>query len=324
MVECKNPQGVRIMRPHFFMAIFLFAAANLIAGTIVDEIVAHVGNEIITKSELEQQRKRLYDELSHRLSGDELQKQYDDQSKQLLDFMINQKLMDQKAKELSISVDDDVNAAIKRLREENQIPDDQALEGALQKEGSSLADLREDFRKRIIQQRILWNYVQGKVNITEDEIKTYYEQHKTEMMTEASTKVRRYEVTDASADKSALQAEAKSVADTLRAGKDPSATDFTHLKISESTDLAKSELDPKFAEMLDKTAVGSYTDPIETSDGWFVLKVESRQTPAEVKFEDARTKIYNFLLQQRAEKYQKEFLEDLRKQAYVVVNQTAS
>ena len=46
-----------------------------------------------------------------------------------------------------------------------------------------MKELREDFRRRIIQQRILWNYVQGKVNITEDEIKTYYDQHKNELMT---------------------------------------------------------------------------------------------------------------------------------------------
>jgi len=286
----------------------------------VEEIVARVGNEIITKSDLDKAYNRLYSDLSRRVQGDDLEKQFAEQKKQILEYLVNQKLLEQRAKELDLNVEDEVNAAVKRLREENNIADDAALEAALQKEGSSAAQLREDFRRRIIQQRILWNYVQGKVNITEDEIKNYYEQHKSEMMTEPVTKIHRYVITDPSVEKGVLSAEAKSLVNSLRNGKEIKKEDFPHLKDSESSEFAQSEIDPRMAEVLDQTPAGSTTDPLETGEGWLVLKVEERKDAKAVSLEEARGKIYNFLLQERADKYQKSFLDDLRKQSYVVVN----
>ena len=302
-----------------FVFVGLLIAFALSAST-VEEIVARVGNEIITKSDLEKAQQRLYADLGRKVQGEELEKQFGEQKKEILDYLVDQKLLDQKAKELDLNVEEEVNAAIKRLREENNIEDDKAMEAALQKEGSSAAQLREDFRKRIIQQRILWNYVQGKVNITEDEIKNYYEQHKTQMMTEPVTKIHRYVISDPSVEKALLGAEARSLVNSLRGGKEIKKEDFPHLKESESAEFAQSEIDPRLADILDKTPVGSATDAMETEDGWLVLRVEDRQDAKPVSLEEARGKIYNFLLEERAEKYQKSFMEDLRKQSYVVVN----
>ncbi len=303
-----------------FLVFVCMLIAFAVTAATVEEIAARVGNEIITKSDLEKAYARLYSDLSRRVQGEELEKQYAEQKSQILEYLVNQKLLEQRAKELDLNVEDEVNAAVKRLREENKIEDDAALEAALQKEGSSAAQLREDFRRRIIQQRILWNYVQGKVNITEDEIKNYYEQHKSEMMTEPVTKIHRYVITDSTVEKGVLGAEAKSLVNSLRNGKEIKKEDFPHLQESESAEFAQSEIDPRLAEMLDKTAVGSTTDPMEVGEGWLVLKVDERKDSTVVSLEEARGRIYNFLLQERADKYQKSFLEDLRKQSYVVVN----
>jgi peptidyl-prolyl cis-trans isomerase SurA len=325
MIECKSPpmEFKKIMRKVFF--IFLLAiAAPIYAANVVEEIVARVGNEIITKTDLEHEQRRLYDELSRRYQGSELDEQYAQQKKQLLEFIINQKLLEQRATELHLNVDDDVNAAIKRLREESNIPNDAALEEALKQEGSTIRELREDFRRRIIQQRILWNYVQGKVNITEDEIKNYYEQHKSDFMTESKSKIRRYTILDENASKDELKAEADSVLTQLRSGKDVEPASFPHLKVDDSVEYTKADIDPKISSILDKTKVGDYSDPLEITSGWSILKVEEKKEPSVIPLEDARSKIYNQLLQSRAEKYQKSFMEDLRKQNYVVINQSPS
>lgn len=308
----------------FFVCLFLLTAASLFAGQVVEEIVARIGNEIITKSDFDQQAQRLYAELSRRLQGEELEKQYQQQRKGLVEFLVSQKLLDQKARELDISTDDEVAAAIKRLKEENNIPDDQSLEAALQKEGSSMAQLREDFRRRVIQQKVLWNYVQGKVNISEDEIKNYYDQHKSEMTTEQSTKLRRYLIGSDTESKDTLKPEAEADLQQLQSGKDLKTKDSPNLTVDDPTEFAASELDPQFAQVINKTPVHGYSELIEAPNGWAILKVEDRKEPKAVSFEDARGRIYNLLLQQRAEKYQKSFLEDLRKQSYVVINPSYS
>ena len=88
--------------------------------------------------------------------------------------------------------------------------------------------------------------------------------------------------------------------------------------------VAKAELDPRFSGILDATPVGNYTEPVEIPTGWVIIKVDDRKESEPIPFNDARTKIYNTLLQERAEKYQKTFLEDLRKQSYVVITQTSA
>ena len=306
-----------------FLSIFLFVVTSFLsAGTVVEEIVARVGNEIITKRELDEQYERLREELARRMKGEELEKRFAEQKGVLLEMMVNQKLLEQRAKEMDISVDEEVDAAIKRLREENNIPDDAALEKALRSEGSSMAELRSDFRKRIIQQKVLWNYVQGKVNITEEEIKNYYEKNKGTIMSETITKVKRYSIAEAQTPKETLQAEAQTVLTDLRAGKELKQGDYPHLIVSEEeTELSASELDPKFVQILDATAVGSFTDPLEGANSFMILKVIDRKPPKQIPLEEARGRIYNILLEERAEKYQKTFLEDLRKQNYVVINQ---
>lgn len=306
---------------YLILCVALFAPA-LNAATVVEEIVARVGSDIITKSDYDHEAQRLHDEIGRRLQGEEAAKAYADQKSKLLEFMINQKLLEQRARDLNISVEDDINAAVARLRQENQFPDDQTLDAALRKEGSSLQELRDDFRRRIIQQRILWNYVQGKVTITEEQIKAYYEQHKTEMMTEPTAKIRRYAVTGEDAGKDALKTEAENVLAKLRAGEKPEASEFPDLKADENpTEFTQSEIDPKLAATISATAAGSYSDPIEIPSGWLILNVEERKEAAPIPLEDARGRIYNLLLQGDAEKYQQSFLEDLRKQSYVVISQ---
>jgi peptidyl-prolyl cis-trans isomerase SurA len=325
MIECKSPpmESKKIMRYLFFIFI-LVIAAPIYAANVVEEIVARVGNEIITKSDMDHEQQRLYDELSRRYQGTELEDQFAQQKKALLEFIINQKLLEQRAAELHLNVDDDVTAAIKRLREESNIPNDEALQEALKQEGSTIKELREDFRRRIIQQRILWNYVQGKVNITEDEIKNYYEQHKSEFMTEPKTKIRRYTIMDEDTSKDELKTEADNILAELRAGKEISADAFPHFKIDDPVEYTKEDIDPKIASILDQTKVGEYSEPLEITSGFSILKVEEKKEPQAVTLEDSRSKIYNQLLQSRADKYQKSFMEDLRKQNYVVINQSPS
>lgn len=308
---------------YLFVFLSVFLLAQVCTAVVVEEIVARVGNEIITRSDLKKEEARLYNQMGRQLQGSELEQAYATQRAGLLDFLINQKLLEQRARELDLNVDDEIKAAIQRLREENNIPDDAALDQALQQEGSSIAALRDDFRRRIIQQRILWNYVQGKVNITEDEIKNYYEQHKSEMTTPPVTKIKRYTITGEGIEKGVLNAEARSLLNVLRNKMEVVPENFPNMKSDESVDVTASELDSRIAKVLDETAVGSYTELVEVPSGWAIFLIEGRTEPTPTPFEEARGQIYNTILQERAEKYQKSFMEDLRKSNYVVINQPA-
>jgi parvulin-like peptidyl-prolyl isomerase len=98
---------------------------------------------------------------------------------------------------------------------------------------------------------------------------------------------------------------------------------FPNMKADESVEVSAAELDSKIASVLDATAVGSYTDLVEVPSGWAIFLVEGRSESKPIPLEEARSQIYNTLLQERADKYQKSFMEDLRKQNFVVINRPA-
>jgi len=103
------------------LLLFVMWAFPVFASIVVEEVVARVGNEIITKTEYEKEQKRLYDQLSKHYQGEDLKKQYAEQSNQLLEFMIDQKLLEQRARELDLNVEDEIKAAVQKLREENNL-----------------------------------------------------------------------------------------------------------------------------------------------------------------------------------------------------------
>ena len=77
---------------------------------VVEEIVAKVNNDIITRSELERTRTQLESEIRQQkgLSGPELEKEVRQHQADALRDQIDQLLLVQKGKDLSINVDPDV------------------------------------------------------------------------------------------------------------------------------------------------------------------------------------------------------------------------
>src|SRR5580692_5464860 len=101
---------------------FLFGAPVLVLAAdrpdpqvhLVEEIVAKVNGEIITRSELDKRREYLTEEIKQQkgLTGDALQKAVNDEAASALRDQIDQLLLVQKGKELNINVDTDVNRRI--------------------------------------------------------------------------------------------------------------------------------------------------------------------------------------------------------------------
>src|SRR5687767_14731210 len=81
---------------------------------LVDETVARVNGEIITRSQLIKAQEQYRQELTQRFNNDEakIKEEYDKNSGTLLEVLIQDKLIAQRATELSIDVEPEVNRYI--------------------------------------------------------------------------------------------------------------------------------------------------------------------------------------------------------------------
>ena len=115
---------------------------------LVEEIVAKVNGDIITRSEIDKARRQTEAELKARgLSGPQLEAAVAERDKDALRERIDQLLLVQKGKELSINVDPDVSKYVAELQVQSKIADPEKFQQYVREQtGQTYEDFRSEVR----------------------------------------------------------------------------------------------------------------------------------------------------------------------------------
>lgn len=158
--------------------LFAFCVAE---AKTVDRILVQVNDEIITMSEVNRimREQGIREQLAAKYNGDELEQEIQKAQKQILDSLIEDKLLYQKAMELGFSsdIDKDVSAAIQHLIKERGLKDTEELEKALEQQGSTMAEFREGYRRRIISDALIDTFVRSRITLLTAELERFYQDH---------------------------------------------------------------------------------------------------------------------------------------------------
>src|SRR5215469_6638015 len=174
-------------------AVFMAAALPLAFAAdvkVVEEIAAKVNGEIITRGELDQTRKEIEQGLRQEgLNGAKLQDAVKQYSANSLRDQIDQLLLVQKGKDLSIKVDSEVTRQLAdiqvqaRDKEGNRITDPDKFHQFIQEQtGMPFEDYRDRLTRQLLSQRVIGQEVGYRINIPEPELHKYYDEHKTEFV----------------------------------------------------------------------------------------------------------------------------------------------
>lgn len=139
----------------------------------LDRIVAVVNKDAIMLSQLEdrvaQVRRRM-------ASRDIPLPSEADLRRQVLDRMILEQIQLQMARRANLSVDDtQLNAAVRGIAEDNGMTMDEFAK-TLEKEGMSLAAMREQVRREMLLRQVQQSQVASRVNVTDREVERYLDQ----------------------------------------------------------------------------------------------------------------------------------------------------
>ncbi|HTW31650.1 MAG TPA: peptidylprolyl isomerase, partial [Candidatus Sulfotelmatobacter sp.] len=150
------------------------------AGQVVEEIVAHVNNQIITRSEFARSKDQLRDEVKQQ-DPNNADKAYADREKDVLRDLIDQQLLIDKAKDLGITGDTDLIKQLDQMRKEMKLDSMEALEKEAEKQGISWEDFKQTQLNQIITRKVIGEEVGGHLSITKEEEEKFYNDHKSEM-----------------------------------------------------------------------------------------------------------------------------------------------
>jgi peptidyl-prolyl cis-trans isomerase SurA len=232
------------------------------SGQVVEEIVARVNGQIITRSEFLRSKDQLKDDVKQQDAAN-ADKLFAQREKDILRDLIDQQLLLEKGKDIGITGDTDLIKRLDQMRKEMKLDSMEELEKAATAQGISYEDFKQNMRNQIVTQKVIGEEVGSHLSITADEQQKFYEEHKNEM--EQPETIRLSEILIAPA-KPANKPKADNPAEGAAA--DPSAADAA---------TAKKEQDAQQAEQALATAEAKANDLL-------------KQIRAGAKFEDVATK----------------------------------
>ncbi len=142
---------------------------------LVDRVVAVVNDDVITRYELNEQKRAVTAQLKRQGVTMPPDAELD---AQVLERFINEKVQLQYAKEFGVRADDEtVNASLQRIAGDNKMSMIQFTE-ALKKDGVSLEKFRDELKNEIVLSRLRDREVESRVVVTDSEIEAYLAQAK--------------------------------------------------------------------------------------------------------------------------------------------------
>ncbi len=158
------------------LLILLLAAVPLAGDTVVEEIVARINSQIVTRSEFQRAREQLHGEVQQQY-GATAEKEFAEREKDVLRDLIDQALLIQRGKDMGITADVELIKRLDDIRKQLKLETMEDLERAAAAQGVSYEDFKENVRGNIITQQVIGKEVGGRIQITQEEARAYYEAH---------------------------------------------------------------------------------------------------------------------------------------------------
>lgn len=299
---------------------------------LVDEVIARVNTAVIMRSEFEKAQRDFLEELKGRgLKDEELEKKFNEIKPQILDSLIDQHLLIQRAKDLSLDKDSDtfVNQQLVRIMKDNNIPTVEELEQKMREVGVDINEVRRNLRNQFQVERVRQIEVYGQIarHLTEEEKRDYYEKHKEVFAVPGEISLSRILIQPGKDPAEAL-ARANDVISQARGGADFCALARRYSEEALGQKCGKMDV-VKMDLLLDEVrnavaavAVGAVTDPLKLQDGYVIFRVDERKEPKTRAYEDEEVKqeVLSRIVYERAQDHMDEYLTGLRRDAFIEID----
>ena len=303
-------------------AVLAGVLAAPVGAEVLNRIVATVDGEPITAHELDQYIKRLRADLNTPIAPP---------PRDALQALITEKLVEKEIVARKVSVgDEDIELYIQRIQDQNKLTKEQLTE-ALKQQGLSMDAYRKQVKGEIEKIQLLNREIRGKVNVTPQDIERYYEAHKKEYEIPAQVHLRHIVLRlDPNAPEAIVEAANERLLGIRKRIVDDDE-DFAKVAKEVSEDPAGQqggdlgEVEPskvleEFASALEKMDEGDVSEPIRTTSGLHLLKLEKKIDAGYRPIADVsaaiKDKLYAEALDQR---YRRWLEEDLQKRHFVEV-----
>jgi peptidyl-prolyl cis-trans isomerase SurA len=312
---------------------FLYAAgaAAQEKGKIIEEVVARVNSDVITRSDLENARQQLVEEVTQACTGctaAEIQDKVNAADKDLLRDLIDNSLLVQRGKDMGIDVETDVVKRLDEIRQENKLASMEELEKRVEQAGKDYQDFKNQVQDQILQQEVIRREVVSKIIVDHAEVLKYYQDHKQEFERPETVVLR--EIYVSTKDKNdaeipPLQKKAEGLVQRVRAGEDFGELAKRYSDADTAKDggelgtFEKGKLGANLEAAVFKLNKNEITDVLPIKDGFEILQVVQRYAAGVQPEDKVDTEITNMIYDQKTRPALRDYLDMLRMDSFVEV-----
>ena len=299
----------------------------------VDRVVAVVNDDVITLSEVEKAGRNFFARIRDQAPADEQEMALEKGRKDVLNSLIDKMIVNQKAVELSITVDEsEIDSSIEQILARNNVTL-QDFRKELATMNISEQDYRNDLRDQILQSKLIGFQVRSRIVILEDDMKKYYENEYTH-----GTGGNGYNILQMGfswnneKQDSGTKEEARKTAEEIRArvlaGESFSELAKSYSNLPSAADggsigyLKKDEMSGYMRETVLAMKPGEISPIVDTGSAFQffkLLSVRDGDMVIKAPYDSVKGEIREMLYRQEMEEQYAEWVKSLREQAYIEV-----
>ena len=296
---------------------------------VIERIVALVNNQVITLSELDEMGKPLLDQVRKTAFPAEREEQLKKARREVLDHLIESRLLEEEMKKRKIEVSDrDVDAAVNDVLKASNLTEDD-LKKALAREGMTLSAYRQKVREELGKIRLVTREIKSKIVIEEEEVRKRYQENPEKYSDPLEVQIQQVFFPlppNAPEDQvAAVRKEALTILERARRGDDFTQLAKVYSRGPEASEggvlgyFKKQELVREVEEAGFKLKPGEISDLVRSPAGFHILKVLDRKGGQSRPFAEVRNRIREEAMQEESEKKFNAWMKDLKSKAHIEI-----
>ncbi len=290
----------------------MFAVGSFQAYSFADDkIVAIVNNDVITQKDLNDFKSFMRMQLADETQGDDLEKKIEDMRYDMLNKLIEDRLLVQEAKKVGYQVDEGrVRSKINEIK--RQYPSESVFENALLSQGFVQADLENRIREQLLMYNLLEYKVRRKITIKPTEVTEYYKGHVSDFIAPETREL----IVMSGQDEARVQ----QALDRIKKGEPVAGIaqefdlDSNQITVTKSGQLKKDVEEKVF--VLDQ---GAATEPFKIDQRYYIFYVNSINPAHQLSLSEAKDSVSSFLQNQKMQEALSTFLNEIKNRSYIKI-----
>jgi parvulin-like peptidyl-prolyl isomerase len=301
-----------------------------LSAEVLEGIVVRVGDRIVTRTQYERRLHDGYAEIEQSGRPDQVAAAREAFRKNLVNELINELLIKDRADRLNISVtDSDVKDAVGRLKQQYGISTDEQFESSLRSSGLTRKEMEARLRESLITQKVFARELRNRADLSDAELRERYNREKDQYRLPERAHLR--EIVVLKPEGEAKLAEARQRAAEIAEAVRKPGTEFASVAgtMSESGtrdkggdlgEVAKGDMVAELDKAVFNAQNGAILGPIESKSAFHIILVEQR-LPSEVPgFESVKDRLKRDASEETFQRDYQNYIESLRKDAFIQIN----